>query len=97
MIKVKIVTGFIFYTISLFFAMTPVFADEGAAGSKEPVKQKTMTVRETEILGTFEKPQFSTDLPWKSPSISNLNAPQPHRSFKYEILRPLHPNSEFNK
>jgi hypothetical protein len=81
------------------FLFSPVSApaEDKTPAPKESSRTKTANVRETEILGTLEKPQFSTELPWQSPAGYSLNAPQLHRSFKKEIFRPLHPLSELNK
>jgi hypothetical protein len=95
--KLKIFASFIFFIGAVSFAPMAADAEETNAFPKEPVRQKSLTMRETEILGTVEKPQFSTELPWKSPLIDHFNAPQLHRSFKKEIFRPVHPLSELKK
>jgi hypothetical protein len=75
----------------------PLLAEETGPAAKEPVKPRMSTSRETEILGTVEKPQFSTDLPWKPPQVHPYSATQPRRSFNKEIFRPISPGRSENR
>lgn len=93
----KIFISFAFFIGAFFFVQIHANAEVIKSVPKEPGRQKSLTVRETEILGTVEKPQFSTELPWKRPLIDQFNSPQLHRSFRKEIYRPLQPSSEFKK
>ena len=61
--------------------------------AEERVQRKTV-LRESEILGTLETPQLSTELPWKNPEGISLGSSQPHRSFIKEIFRPVVPLEE---
>jgi hypothetical protein len=95
--NIKILVCFAFSIGAFSFGLFTAAAEETKSVPKEPVRQKSLTVRETEILGTIEKPQFSTEIPWKRPLIDHFNAPQLHRSFKKEIFRPVHPSPELLK
>lgn len=80
-----------FFAVILSFYQMTSPAEESNKMSKELIKPRPMTIRETEILGTLEKPQFSTELPWKSPSVNKTNSAQSRRRFKKEIFRPVYP------
>ncbi len=59
--------------------------------SGDKTGERKTTLRESEILGTIEKPRLSTELPWKSPEGLNKNAAPLRRSFIKEIFRPVVP------
>jgi hypothetical protein len=76
----------------------PARADEAKKQPKTPALQNPLTIRESEILGTLEKPQFSTDLPWKSPLIDRFNGYLPGTyDNTREIYRSIRPVPEIRK
>jgi hypothetical protein len=89
--KTKLFLFMGFFSVILSFYQMTSPAEESNRMSKELIKPRPMTIRETEILGTLEKPQFSTDLPWKSPSVNKITSAQSRRQFKKEIFRSIHP------
>ncbi|MBI3606158.1 MAG: hypothetical protein HY202_09075 [Nitrospirae bacterium] len=69
-------------------------ADGGNASAKTPQISppgKTGSLRESEILGTVEKPGLSSRLPWKNPEGVDTGPSRLHRSFLNEIFRPIGP------
>ncbi|MHB8481246.1 MAG: hypothetical protein ACYDBV_00700 [Nitrospiria bacterium] len=54
-------------------------------------QERKEVLRESEILGTLEKPQISTELPWKDPEGLDVKLAPLHRSFIKEIFRPVAP------
>jgi hypothetical protein len=69
-------------------------AGGGNASAKAPQvspPEKTGSLRESEILGTVEKPGLSSRLPWKNPEGVETGASRLHRSFLKEIFRPISP------
>jgi hypothetical protein len=89
--RIKYIFGVILLTIFSFFSIYPAYAEEPRKIMKDPVAPQSASVRETEILGTLEKPQLNTEIRWKGPLINNFNSQPPRRSFKKEIFRPVHP------
>lgn len=89
--QVKFIFGVILLIFVFGYSFNPVHAEELRKMSNDPVVPKSSTFRESEILGTLERPQLNTELRWKGPLINNFNSPQSHRTFKKEIFRPVHP------
>jgi hypothetical protein len=72
----------------------PLPSGGGSVSVKAPQvsrPEKTGSLRESEILGTVEKPGLSSPFPWKNPEGVETGASRLHRSFLKEIFRSIGP------
>lgn len=93
---------FLFIFIGLLMQGSPGMSAETSASapggepgllkesSRENRERKTV-LRESEILGTLEKPRLSTEIPWHNPENLPEEITGPRKSFIREIFRPVPP------